>query len=128
MFLPFSVNGAAYPGELMALMGASGAGKTSLLNVLTFRSESSVEVAGIRAINGVPVSSQEMTGISAYVQQDDLFIGTLTVREHLIFQALVRMDRHIPYRQRMARVSQVISEVSRYYKTVSKTDRNNWAS
>lgn len=96
----------------MALMGASGAGKTSLLNVLTFRSPDTVEVSGLRAVNGVPVTSNQLTSISAYVQQDDLFIGTLTVREHLVFQALVRMDRHIPYRQRMDRVAQVISEVS----------------
>ena len=37
--------------------------------------------------NGVPVSTDTLTAVSAYVQQDDLFIGTLTVKEHLIFQA-----------------------------------------
>lgn len=106
----------AYPGELIALMGASGAGKTTLLNVLTFRNSDKVEVSGVRALNGVPVTSNQLTSISAYVQQDDLFIGTLTVREHLIFQALVRMDRHISYSQRMIRVEQVISEVRIFFK------------
>lgn len=76
----------AYPGELMALMGSSGAGKTTLLNSLTFRAPESLAVTGYRAINGVPVTANGLAALSAYVQQDDLFIGTLTVREHLIFQ------------------------------------------
>lgn len=49
--------------------------------------------------------------MSAYIQQDDLFIGTLTPREHLEFQALVRMDREIPYKARMARVDSVLHEL-----------------
>ncbi|XP_054289076.1 protein white-like [Macrosteles quadrilineatus] len=106
-----NVTGVAYPGELMALMGSSGAGKTTLLNSLTFRAPVALNVTGCRAINGVPVTANALGALSAYVQQDDLFIGTLTVREHLIFQALVRMDRHIPYSQRMIRVEEVINEL-----------------
>uniref|UniRef100_A0A1B6ICC2 Protein white n=1 Tax=Homalodisca liturata TaxID=320908 RepID=A0A1B6ICC2_9HEMI len=106
-----NVTGVAYPGELMALMGSSGAGKTTLLNSLTFRAPKTLAVTGHRAINGVPVDANALAALSAYVQQDDLFIGTLTVREHLIFQALVRMDRHIPYVQRMIRVEEVINDL-----------------
>jgi len=43
--------------------------------------------------------------------QDDLFIGTLTVREHLTFQAKVRMDKDISYDKRMERVEVVMREV-----------------
>lgn len=80
------MNGVAYPGELLAVMGSSGAGKTTLLNALTFRSPKSTIVTGLRCVNGNPVSSTSLTSQSAYVQQDDLFIGNLTVKEHLIFQ------------------------------------------
>ncbi|KAJ0180331.1 hypothetical protein K1T71_003735 [Dendrolimus kikuchii] len=107
-----NVNGAAYPGELLAIMGSSGAGKTTLLNALTFRTPSGVVASGTRALNGLPATPESLTALSAYVQQQDLFIGTLTVKEHLIFQALVRMDRHIPYAQRMQRVQEVISELA----------------
>jgi len=69
-------------------MGASGAGKTTLLNTLMFRSLPNVEVSGRRAVNGVSVTCSTVAGMAAYVQQDDLFIGTLTVREHLVFQVL----------------------------------------
>ncbi|XP_015370315.1 PREDICTED: protein white-like [Diuraphis noxia] len=120
-----NVSGSARPGELLALMGSSGAGKTTLLNSLTFRSNNNVIESGLRSINGIPVNSKLLTAVSAYVQQNDLFIGTLTVREHLIFQAMVRMDRHIPYEKRMARVedstmdswgSNVLENVSSPYK------------
>ena len=45
-------------------------------------------------------------------KQDDLFIGTLTVKEHLVFQAKVRMDSDIPFSKRMERVETVMVEVS----------------
>ncbi|XP_012282136.1 protein white [Orussus abietinus] len=106
------VCGVAYPGELLVIMGSSGAGKTTLLNALTFRSARGVTVSGIRAANGQRVTPSVLTSRMAYVQQDDLFIGTLTVKEHLLFQAMVRMDKDIPFRQRRKRVDEVISELA----------------
>lgn len=106
------VCGAAYPGELLIIMGSSGAGKTTLLNALTFRSGRGVTVSGTMAANGHRVAASVLTSRMAYVQQDDLFVGTLTVQEHLLFQAMVRMDRHIPFRQRVNRVDEVISELA----------------
>lgn len=93
-------------------MGSSGAGKTTLLNALTFRSARGTIVSGVMAANGRRVSPTILTSRTAYVQQNDLFIGTLTVAEHLLFQAMVRMDRRIPIQQRVSRVNEVISEVS----------------
>lgn len=101
----------AYPGELLVIMGASGAGKTTLLNALTFRSTRGVSASGLMAANGQRISSGVLTSRMAYVQQDDLFVGTLTVTEHLMFQAAVRMDRQIPRNQRIKRVNEVIDEV-----------------
>jgi ABC-type multidrug transport system ATPase subunit len=49
-----------------------------------------VKVSGTVLINGTPVSD-EISNMSAYVQQEDLFIGTLTVREHLMFQVSIWM-------------------------------------
>ena len=93
-------------------MGASGAGKTTLLNALTFRSAGKVFVSGLMAANGRQISSPGvLTSRMAYVQQNDLFIGTLTVTEHLTFQAAVRMDRQIPRSQRVKRINEVIDEV-----------------
>ncbi|KAL0268268.1 UNVERIFIED_CONTAM: hypothetical protein PYX00_010279 [Menopon gallinae] len=106
-----NVTGIAYPGELTVVMGSSGAGKTTLLNSLTFRTKGHTLVTGSRLINGYPVSRVTMTSLSAYVQQEELFLESLTVREHLLFQAMVRMDENIPRRQRIRRVEEVIDEL-----------------
>ena len=63
----------------------SGSGKTTLLNVLSHRNISKVDVSGTVCLNGKPVSF-DINNISAYIQQEDLFIGSLTVHEHLMFQ------------------------------------------
>ena len=81
-----AVSGVVQPGEFLAIMGASGAGKTTLLNCLTFRNTGKLKVSGNRYINGVPVDTDSLARMSAYVQQDDLFIGTLSVKELLRFQ------------------------------------------
>ncbi|XP_011149501.1 protein white [Harpegnathos saltator] len=106
------VCGVANPGELLVIMGASGAGKTTLLNTLTFRSVRGMSATGLMAANGQRVSPDVLTSMMAYVQQDDLFIGTLTVVEHLMFQAMVKMDRRIPRDQRIKRVNEVIEELA----------------
>jgi ABC-type multidrug transport system ATPase subunit len=68
-------------------MGASGSGKTTLLNVINFRNRGSLKIDGQVRINGQLVNSiEEIASISGYVQQDDLFCGSLTVKENLIFQ------------------------------------------
>lgn len=55
------------------------------MNVLAHRNISRMEVNGIVEVNDRPIG-RDINAISAYVQQDDLFIGSLTVREHLTFQ------------------------------------------
>ncbi|XP_055390633.1 protein white, partial [Condylostylus longicornis] len=109
-----NVSGIAYPGELLAVLGSSGAGKTTLLNALAFRSASGVQLApsAIRMLNGYAVDANVMQARCAYVQQDDLFIGSLTAREHLIFQAMLRMPRNTSYKRRIERVEQVIQDLS----------------
>jgi len=106
-----NVTGVVRPGEFLAIMGASGAGKTTLLNSLTFRNTGKLKILGERYLNGAPVNTDTLARISGYVQQDDLFIPTLNVKEHLRFQALLRMDRYLTYEERMHRVEEVINEL-----------------
>jgi ABC-type multidrug transport system fused ATPase/permease subunit len=78
-------NGIVQPGEMCALMGASGSGKTTLLNILNLISESNLKVSGEVMINGQIANTKIMSLVSCYIQQNDLFFGTLTVEEHLNF-------------------------------------------
>lgn len=67
----------------------SGAGKSTLMNVLAHRNIAQIQVAGTVAVNGHAMGI-DINSLSAYVQQEDLFIGSLTVREHLTFQVRQR--------------------------------------
>ncbi|ODV83954.1 hypothetical protein CANARDRAFT_202053 [[Candida] arabinofermentans NRRL YB-2248] len=101
------VQGVVYPGTLTALMGESGAGKTTLLNVLSRRVETGV-VTGSMFINGKDIDSsfERRTG---YVQQQDLHISELTVRESLIFAARLRRPISVPDEEKLAYVETIIS-------------------
>ena len=68
----------------------SGAGKSTLLNTLTFRNRDNLTVKGHVLVNDRPVG-RSLARFSAYVQQDDLFLPGLKVREHLIFQVTNRV-------------------------------------
>lgn len=90
------MTGIVKPGQLCAIMGASGAGKTTLLNVINFRNQTKLEIEGEIKLNGTPTNWNEISKCSGYVQQDDLFIGTMTVREHLTFLViLIRNLSHL---------------------------------
>ncbi|CAM1507980.1 Fc.00g048280.m01.CDS01 [Cosmosporella sp. VM-42] len=101
------VFGFVQPGNLVALMGCSGAGKTTLLDVLAQRKDFG-EIYGSILIDGKPqgISFQRMTG---YCEQMDVHEGTSTVKEALIFSALLRQPRDVPYKEKIAYVDHIIS-------------------
>jgi len=71
-----NASGEAKAGRLLAIVGPSGAGKTSLLNALAKR----VPRKGAR-LTGELIK----TGRDSYVQQEDVFFAQLTVKETLLF-------------------------------------------
>ena len=86
MYIQFLVCGIAKPGEVLAILGPSGSGKTTLLNVLNFRNNGPLKIYGDVMLNGQVIDSIEtISAVSGYVQQDDLFVSTLKVKEHLLF-------------------------------------------
>ncbi|KUF81053.1 hypothetical protein AM588_10000217 [Phytophthora nicotianae] len=101
------VSGTAKPGELLVIMGPSGAGKSSLLDCISGR-KSGVE--GDILLNGQPWTKATKR-MASYVMQDDLFYETLTVKEHLAFQAKLRMGRAHSKEQYMHRVDEVMEEL-----------------
>eukprot|EP00392_Amoebophrya_sp_AT5.2_P012084 g12178.t1 len=72
-------------GRLLAVMGQSGSGKTSLLNVLAGRIQQTI---GELTLDGEKLDSavlDEYRDICGYVQQKDVFYATNKVSEHLNF-------------------------------------------
>ncbi|KAL3421854.1 ABC transporter cdr4 [Phlyctema vagabunda] len=100
------VDGWVRPGTLTALMGVSGAGKTTLLDVLASRVTMGV-VTGQMLVDGRERDTgfQRKTG---YVQQQDLHLGTSTVREALNFSALLRQPKSTPTAEKLQYVEEVI--------------------
>ena len=100
------VDGWVKPGTLTALMGASGAGKTPLLDTLASRVTMGV-VTGSMFVNGTPRDSsfQRTTG---YAMQQDLHLETSTVREALNFSALLRQPASVPRAEKLAYVDNVL--------------------
>ena len=61
-----------------------------MLNILNFRNRGNLKITGDVKINGQTISSAaEISSISGYVQQEDMFIGYLKVKEQLKFQVIL---------------------------------------
>jgi ABC-type multidrug transport system ATPase subunit len=73
-------------GNLIGLMGGSGVGKTTMLNILHGKTRPS---SGNLYINGFDINSEidKLTGLIGYVPQDDMLIEELTVYQNLYFNA-----------------------------------------
>ena len=71
-------------GELLAIMGGSGTGKTTLLSLLN---GSLAPQQGTITINGHSITEPEAKNLIGFVPQDDLLIEELTVYQNLWFTA-----------------------------------------
>lgn len=81
-----SVSGKIMPGRVSAVMGPSGAGKTTFLSALGGKIRGCSKIGSI-LINGKPDSIHCYKKIIGYVPQDDIVHGNLTVEENLGFSA-----------------------------------------
>lgn len=78
-----------YGGELVAIMGGSGTGKTTLLSLLN---GSLHPQEGEITINGHSIDQPQAKALIGFVPQDDLLIEELTVYENLMFTARLCFD------------------------------------
>lgn len=63
-------------------------------------------------INNSPRSSSSTYRyLIGYVVQDDIFSGTLTVRENIMFSANLRLPQSIPFEERVQRVDNIIKQL-----------------
>ncbi|KAJ8559601.1 hypothetical protein K7X08_003659 [Anisodus acutangulus] len=85
------VTGTLSPGRVSAVMGPSGAGKTTFLSALTGKAAAGCTTTGSILINGKSDSIQSYKKVIGYVPQDDIVHGNLTVEENLWFSARCRL-------------------------------------
>ena len=104
------INGFSRPGTLTALMGSSGAGKTTLMDVIAGR-KTMGRITGDILVNGRPKDTASFNHLTGYVEQQDLHMGLHTVREALDFSANIRLPASVPETQRTKWVEEVMSLV-----------------
>lgn len=93
------VSGVFSPGVLTALVGSSGAGKTTLMDVLAGRKTGGYIDGDIR-ISGHPKEQRTFARVSGYVEQNDIHSPQVTVFESLWFSASLRLPKEVTKEKR----------------------------
>uniref|UniRef100_A0A7I4DSN0 ABC transporter domain-containing protein n=1 Tax=Physcomitrium patens TaxID=3218 RepID=A0A7I4DSN0_PHYPA len=104
------ITGAFRPGVLTALVGVSGAGKTTLMDVLAGRKTGGYIKGDIR-ISGYLKKQKTFARIAGYCEQNDIHSPQMTVRESLVFSAWLRLPADINNEMREQFVDEVIDLV-----------------
>lgn len=105
-----NVSGAFRPGVLTALMGVSGAGKTTLMDVLAGRKTGGYIEGDIR-VSGYPKIQETFARISGYVEQTDIHSPQVTVYESLAYSSWLRLPKDVDPETRKFFVEEVMELV-----------------
>lgn len=104
-----NVTGAFRPGILTALVGVSGAGKTTLMDVLAGRKTGGI-IEGSIHISGYPKRQETFARISGYCEQTDIHSPGLTILESLSFSAWLRLPPDVDLdTQKVVNITNVLS-------------------
>ncbi|KAF9593932.1 hypothetical protein IFM89_026175 [Coptis chinensis] len=104
------VSGSFRPGVLTCLMGVSGAGKTTLMDVLAGRKTGGY-IEGSITISGYPKKQETFARISGYCEQNDIHSPNLTIYESLLFSAWLRLPADVDDKKRVMFVNEVMDLV-----------------
>jgi len=110
----YDVQGAVRPGELMAIMGASGAGKTTFLDILA-RKNKRGEGQGSFFVNGEKITDDDFRNVVGFVDQEDTMLPTLTVHETILDSALLRLPKDMSFMAKEQRVEDVEKQLGIYH-------------
>ncbi|CAN0919544.1 Pleiotropic drug resistance protein 1 [Linum grandiflorum] len=110
LYLLKGVSGAFRPGVLTALMGVTGAGKTTLMDVLAGRKTHGY-TQGTITISGFPKNQDTFARIAGYCEQNDIHSPFVTVHESLLYSAWLRLSTEVNTQTRKMFVEEVMALV-----------------
>ncbi|KAG6615868.1 ATP-binding Cassette (ABC) Superfamily [Phytophthora cinnamomi] len=95
------------PGRMVALMGATGAGKTTLMDVIAGR-KTGGRIVGDIIVNGEPKNPANFSRITAYCEQMDIHSEAASIYEALVFSANLRLPPTFTKEERMNLVNETL--------------------
>jgi len=108
------ISGAVHPGELLAIMGASGAGKTTFLDILARKNKIGA-ASGDFYLNGEKIRDEEFRSVIGFVDQEDTLLPTLTVHETILDSALLRLPKEMGRAYKEQKVEEVERQLGIYH-------------
>ncbi|MBA0658476.1 hypothetical protein Goklo_010679 [Gossypium klotzschianum] len=102
-----NVSGAFRPGILTALVGVTGAGKTTLMDVLAGRKTEGY-IEGNISVSGYPKNQATFTRVSGYCEQNDIHSPHVTVYESLLYSAWLRLSSEVDTKTRKMFIEEVM--------------------
>ncbi|KAF8968306.1 hypothetical protein BDZ97DRAFT_1974236 [Flammula alnicola] len=103
-----NVSGKVMPGQMMAILGPSGAGKTTLVEILAGKTKSGV-VSGHFCVHSE--NNTNKAPRVGFVPQQDILPATLTVFEALLFAARLRLPENITDTEKRERVEVLLQKL-----------------
>ncbi|KAG8980991.1 hypothetical protein FRC05_003890 [Tulasnella sp. 425] len=104
------ITGSVKNGQVLAIMGASGAGKSTFLDILARKQKRGI-VSGEVLVNGRAIPDSEFKKVMGFVDQEDTLMSTLTVYETVLYSALLRLPREMSFEAKKFRTLETMHEL-----------------
>ncbi|KAG7384386.1 hypothetical protein PHYPSEUDO_002647 [Phytophthora pseudosyringae] len=101
------ISGFALPGKMTALMGATGAGKTTLMDMIAGR-KTGGKARGEILLNGFPATNLAIRRCTGYCEQMDIHADSATIREALTFSAFLRQGSDVSAEKKYEAVTECL--------------------